>query len=135
MSTLASNLLFALELAVCGAVLASYLMYIRERIRTHRMFRAGRWRSANPELIIGEQAASLVQFGMIKEMRLPTVVYFSEFLIVLRFLPEEDYSQAKAVHLTLWPDSLLGSEARRLRRYLRFDLPTGSSDTGRDRKW
>ena len=127
-STLTSDLLLVLELAVCGTVLASYLVYIRDRIRTYCMVRAGRWVRAHPQLIIGEQTASVGQFGMIREMQPPSVVYLSEFLIVLRFLPDEEYGAAKAVQLTLWPDSLISTENRRLRRYLRFDLSDGPLD-------
>ena len=53
------------------------------------------------------------------------MAYFSEFLLVLSFRPETEKEAAKVVHLVLWPDSLERSESedRRLRRYLRFDLP------------
>jgi len=52
------------------------------------------------------------------------VIYFSEFLLVLNFRPEAEKGAAKAIHLVLWPDSLARRENRRLRRYLRFDLPS-----------
>jgi hypothetical protein len=57
-------------------------------------------------------------------MQLPGVIYFSEFLLVLNFRPEAEKGAAKAIHLVLWPDSLARRENRRLRRYLRFDLPS-----------
>ncbi len=53
------------------------------------------------------------------------MIYFSEFLLVLIFRPEAEKGTARVVHLVLWPDSLERIEDRRLRRYLRFDLPTG----------
>ena len=53
------------------------------------------------------------------------MIYFSEFLLVLIFRPEAEKGAARVVHLVLWPDSLERIEDRRLRRYLRFDLPTG----------
>ena len=57
-------------------------------------------------------------------MQLPSVIYFSEFLLVLSFRPEAEKEAAEAAHLVLLPDSLEYSEDRRLRRHLRFDLPT-----------
>ena len=56
--------------------------------------------------------------GKLWKMQLPSLIYFSEFLLVLSFRPE-----VEAVHLVLLPDSLEYSEDRRLRRHLRFDLP------------
>ena len=56
-------------------------------------------------------------------MQLPSVIYFSEFLLVLSFRPEAEKEAAEAAHLVLLPDSLEYIEDRRLGRYLRFDLP------------
>ena len=57
-------------------------------------------------------------------MHLPSLIYFSEFLLVLSFRLEAEKGTAGAFHLVLWPDSLERSGDRRLRHYLRFDLPT-----------
>jgi hypothetical protein len=123
-SAVLANVLVSLELAVALAVLVSYLLYLRDRFRTFSVRRRGVWQWVKPELIIGEQSASLSHLGKVWEMQLPSVVYFSEFLLVLNFRPEAEKGSARAIHLVLWPDSLARSEDRRLRRYLRFDLPT-----------
>ena len=85
---------------------------------------AGHLATSKTELIIGEQSASLSHLGKLWEMQLPSVIYFSEFLLMLSFRPEAEKGAARVVHLVLWPDSLERSGDRRLRRYLRFDLPT-----------
>ena len=82
------------------------------------MLRRSIWQGAKAEIIISEQSASLSHLGKLWEMQLPSLIYFSEFLLVLSFRPE-----VEAVHLVLLPDSLDYSEDRRLRRHLRFDLP------------
>ena len=86
---------------------------------------AGHLATSKTELIIGEQSASLSHLGKLWEMQLPSVIYFSEFLLMLSFRPEAEKGAARVVHLVLWPDSLERSGDRCLRRYLRFDLPTG----------
>ena len=122
-SALLADALVSLEIAIVIAVLVSYLVYLRDQVRTFTVRRRGIWQRANPELIISQQTASLSHLGKLWEMQLPRVIYFSEFLLVLSFRPEAKRSAASAVHLVLWPDSLACSEDRRLRRYLRFDLP------------
>lgn len=123
-SALLAEVLIALEFAVAVAVLVSYLLYLRDRFRTFTVQVRGIWQRAKPELIIGEQSASLSHLGKSWEMQLPSVIYFSEFLLVLSFRPEAENGSAGAIRLVLWPDSLARSEDRRLRRYLRFDLPS-----------
>lgn len=123
-STLLADALLSLEIAIAIAVLVSYLIYLRDQLRTFTVRRRGIWQRAKTELIIGEQSASLSHLGKLWEMQLPSVIYFSEFLLVLSFRPEAEKRAARVVHLVLWPDSLARSEDRRLRRYLRFDLPT-----------
>jgi hypothetical protein len=123
-SALLADVLASLEFAIAGAVLLSYLVYLRDRFRTFCGQRKGGWQRVKPELIIGEQSASLGYLGKSWEMQLPSVIYFSEFLLVLSFRPEARKGSARAIHLVLWPDSLARSEDRRLRRYLRFDLPS-----------
>ncbi|MFT7471122.1 MAG: hypothetical protein ACI8XU_001017 [Kiritimatiellia bacterium] len=122
-SALLADALASLEIAIVIAVLVSYLVYLRDQVRTFTVLRGGIWRRAKPELVISEQSASLSHLGKLWEMQLPSVIYFSEFLLVLSFRPEAEKGAARAVHLVLWPDSLKRSEHRRLRRYLRFDLP------------
>ena len=123
-SALLADVCVALEVAIASAVLVSFLIYLRDRFRTFYAGRRGSWQRAKPELIIGEQAARLSYLGKLWEMQLPSVIYFSEFLLVLSFDPEAEKGGARAIHLVLWPDSLARSEDRRLRRYLRFDLPS-----------
>lgn len=123
MSALLADVLVSLEIAIAFAVLVSYLAYLRDRFRTFAVKRRGIWQRVKPELIIGEQSASLSYLGKLWEMQLPSVIYSSEFLLVLRFRPEVEKSSPPAVYLVLWPDSLTDGEDRRLRRYLRFDLP------------
>ena len=123
-SALLADVLVWLELAIAIAVLVSYLLYLRDRFQTFTVRRRGIWQRVKPELIIGQQSASLCHLGKLREMQLPSVIYFSEFLLVLSFRPEAEEGSAGAIHLVLWPDSLVRSEARRLRRYLRFDLPS-----------
>lgn len=122
-SALLADLLVVLEVATAGAVLVSYLFYLRERFHTFYERRHGSWQQAKPELIIGEQSVRLNWSGKLREMKLPRVVYLSEFLLVLSFRPEAEQDSSTAMHLVLWPDSLVPREERRLRRYLRFDLP------------
>ena len=122
-SALLGDVLVLLEVAIVIAVLVSYLVYLRDQVRTFTVRRQGIRQRTKPELIIGEQSASLSYLGKLWEMQLPSVTYFSEFLLVLSFRPETEKEAAKVVHLVLWPDSLERSEDRRLRRYLRFDLP------------
>tara|TARA_B110000444_G_scaffold254534_1_gene287233 strand:+ start:638 stop:1006 length:369 start_codon:yes stop_codon:yes gene_type:complete len=117
-------MLLWLELAIAAAVLVSYLLYLRDRFRTFIVQSQDGWQRARPELTIGEQSASMSYLGKVWEMQLPSVIYLSEFLMVLSFRPEAEMGSAQAVYLVLWPDSLRRSEDRRLRRYLRFDLPT-----------
>ncbi|MBL4582568.1 MAG: hypothetical protein JKY29_12185 [Gammaproteobacteria bacterium] len=124
-SVLLAELLIGLELAIVIAVLVSYLVYLRDQFQMFIVPRRGTWQRLKPELIIGQQSARLSRFGKLREMQLPRVVYFSEFLLVLSFHPESERGSTRAVHLVLWPDSLERSEAARLRRYLRFDLPSG----------
>lgn len=123
-SVLLADVWVLLEFAIAGAVLMSYLFYLRDRFRTFTVKRQGVWQRRNPELIIGEQSASLSHLGKLWEMQLPSTVYFSEFLLVLSFRPEVEKGSTGAVHLVLWPDSLECREDKRLRRYLCFDLPT-----------
>jgi hypothetical protein len=123
-SVLLADVLVPLGFATAGAVLKSYVLYLRDRFQTFCVHRLGFWQRINPELIIGEQSASLSCRGKLREMQLPGVIYFSEFLLVLSFRPEAEKGAAKAIHLVLWPDSLARRENRRLRRYLRFDLPS-----------
>lgn len=122
-TALLADLLVALEVATASVVFVSYLLYLRDRFHTYYEQRQGRWQQANPELIIGGQSARLSRYGKVGEMQLPRVIYLSEFLMVLSFRPEAEKDLARAMHLVLWPDSLVGKEERRLRRYLRFDLP------------
>ena len=122
-SALLANLLISLEFAIASAVLMSYLVYLRDRIQTFRVLRRGILQRVTPELVIGEQFVRLSHLGKSREMQLPSVIYFGEFLLVLCFRPEVERGSARAIHLVLWPDSLGRSEQRRLRRYLRFDLP------------
>lgn len=126
-TVLRAELLMAPEVALLGAVLASYLLYLGDRLRSFPIHHRGhRWR-ASPQLLIGEQAARLDWLGQTREMQLPVVTYSSEFLLVLKLRPENETDTLPAVHLALWPDSLTSSENRRLRRYLRFDLPVNLS--------
>lgn len=127
-SVLHAELLIALQSAVTVAVLVSYLLYLRDRLRTFTVQVRGIWQRAKPELVIGEQSASLSHLGKLWEMQLPSVIYCSEFLLVLNFRPEAEKGLASAIRLVLWPDSLARSEDRRLRRYLRFDLPSSLLD-------
>ena len=122
-SALLADVLISLGLAIVGAVLMSYLAYLRDRIQTYCVPRRGILQRVTPELVIGEQSVRLSRLGRTEEMQLPSVIYFSEFLLVLCFRPEARKDSARAIHLVLWPDSLRRSEQRRLRRYLRFDLP------------
>ena len=117
-----------LEVAIVSGVLLSYLLYLRDRFCTFYERRRGSWQRAKAEFIIGEQVARLSYLGKLWEMQLPSVIYFSEFLLVLSFNPEAEKGGARALHLVLWPDSLTRSEDRRLRRYLRFDLPSKLSE-------
>ncbi|PCI76024.1 MAG: hypothetical protein COB20_11550 [SAR86 cluster bacterium] len=119
-----ADVLVVLEFAIAIAVLMSYLVYLRDRIRTFCVQRRGRWQRVKPELVIGEQSCRLSHLGKLWEMQLPSVIYFSEFLLVLSFRPEAENDLARVIHLVLWPDSLARIEDRRLRRYLRFDLPS-----------
>lgn len=98
-------------------------MYLRERLRTYATRHQKPWQRAKPKLIITEQYIRLDYLGATWTMQAPRVIYFSEFLLVLSFLPEFGSGKGRAVQLVLWPDSLARSEGRRLRRYLRFDLP------------
>ena len=123
-SVVLAGVLVPLEFAIAGAVLMSYVLYLRDRFQTFCVHRHGIWQRIKPELIIGEQSVSLSYRGKLREMQLPSVLYFSEFLLVLNFRPEAEKGAAKAIHLVLWPDSLVRRENRRLRRYLRFDLPS-----------
>lgn len=123
-SVVLADVLVPLEFAIAGAVLMSYVLYLRDRFQTFCVHRQGIWQRIKPELIIGEQSVSLSYRGKLREMQLPSVIYFSEFLLVLNFRPEAEKGAAKAIHLVLWPDSLVRRENRRLRRYLRFDLPS-----------
>ncbi len=54
------------------------------------MLRRGIWKRAKTEIIISEQSASLSHLGKLWEMQLPSLIYFSEFLLVLSFRPEAD---------------------------------------------
>ena len=123
-STLLTDALLSLEIAIVIAVLLSYFVYLRDQLRTFTVGRRGIWQRAKLGLIIGEQSASLSHLGKLWEMQLPSVIYFSEFLLMLSFRPEAEKGAARVVHLVLWPDSLERSGDRRLRCYLRFDLPT-----------
>ena len=123
-SAVLADLLVFLEFTAAIAVLISFLIYLRDRFRTFTVRRQGIRQWAIPELIIGEQSASLSHLGKLWEMQLPSVIYFSEFMLVLSFRPEAEEGSARAIHLVLWPDSLARREDRRLRRYLRFDLPS-----------
>lgn len=125
MSALLADVLVLLEMAIALAVLVSYLAYLRDRFRTFTERKRGIWQRVKPEFIIGEQSASLSYLGKLWEMQLPSVIYLSEFLLVLRFRPEVEKGSSPAIYLVLWPDSLTDAEDRRLRRYLRFDLPIG----------
>jgi len=87
------------------------------------VLRRGIWKRAKTEIIISEQSASLSHLGKLWEMQLPSLIYFSEFLLVLSFRSEATKEAAEAFHLVSMPDSLECNEDRRLRRYLRFDLP------------
>jgi len=127
-TVLQARLLIAPALVLVAAVLVSYLCYLADRIRTYAVHSRGIWRRANPQLLIGEQAARLDWLGETREMQLPVVIYFSEFLLVLKLRPEFGNGASSAVHLAVWPDSLKSSENRRLRRYLRFELPADLSD-------
>tara|TARA_B110000858_G_C17803303_1_gene476437 strand:+ start:3752 stop:4213 length:462 start_codon:yes stop_codon:yes gene_type:complete len=128
LSALLAGMLMWLELTIATAVLVSYLLYLQDRFRSFTVQRQGSWQRAKPELTIGEQSASLSHLGKVWEMQLPSVIYFSEFLLVLSFRPEAEQGSTRVVHLPLWPDSLSRSEDRRLRRYLRFDLATSLLD-------
>jgi len=123
-SALLADVLVSLEIAIVSAVIVGYLAYLRDQLRTFTVCRRGIRQRAKPELIIGEQSARLNHLGKLWEMHLPSVTYFSEFLLVLSFRSEAERGAVKVVHLVLWPDSLERSEDRRLRRYLRFDLPS-----------
>ena len=122
-SVVLADVLVPLEFAIAGAVLMSYVLYLRDRFQTFCVHRQGIWQRIKPELIIGEQSASLSHLGKLWEMQLPSVTYFSEFLLVLSFRPEAEKEAAEAAHLVLLPDSPKYIEDRRLRRYLRFNLP------------
>ncbi len=124
-SALLADLWLTLGIIAAGGVSMSYLLYLQDRFNTFYEKRLGVWRRTNTELVIGEQSASLSYLGKVRQMQLPNVSYSSEFLLVLSFFPEAEVEKGagRAVNLVLWPDSLARRENRRLRRYLRFDLP------------
>ena len=86
---------------------------------------AGHLATSKTELIIGEQSAILSHLAELWKIQLFRLIYFSEFLLVLIFRPEAEKGTARVVYLVLWPDSLERIVNRRLRRCLRFGLPTG----------
>ena len=104
-------------------MLVSYVVYLRDQLRTFTVLKRGTWQRAKTEIIISEQSASLSHLGKLWEMQLPSVIYLSEFQLVLSFRPEAEKEAAEAAHLVLLPDSPKYIEDRRLRRYLRFNLP------------
>ena len=126
-SVVQAEVLRALEFSLIVAVLVSYLLHLHARIRCFCVRNSGVWRRASPQLLIGEQSARLDWRGETREVQLPRVVYCSEFLLVLSFRPEPGGGAVGALRIALWPDSLARSENRRLRRYLRFDLPANLS--------
>lgn len=59
-----------------------------------------------------------------KQFQPPSVIFCSEWLIVLQFNCEINAVATGSLRpqvLTLWPDSLGAVQSRRLRRYLRFE--------------
>lgn len=122
-----AELLLWLELFTVTAVCGSFLQYLHDRIRTYCSHTDGVWRAAAVEIVIGTQSARLSTQSKSLELHLPRVIYLSEHLMVLSFLPESGEGPGRDIRLALWPDSLAAVEARRLRRYLRFDLPANLS--------
>lgn len=123
LSALLSDVLILLRLAIAAAVCLSFLLYLRERCRIYTLPGGRPWQLARAQLSIGAQSARLHCSQKVLELELPSVSYFSEFLLVLCFRLESEKGGGAIVRLLLWPDSLARHEERRLRRYLRFDLP------------
>jgi Membrane-bound toxin component of toxin-antitoxin system len=131
LSIIYSELLFGLMLVIILAVAGSYLCYLRERISTYLKIQQRQFKSRDVPLILAEQGATLGYRGRLWEARPPTVSYFSEFLLVLRFpqavAVQGEVAAVESIDLVVWPDSLSGVAQKRLRRYLRFDLPASLS--------
>ena len=74
-------------------------------------------------IMIGQQHC-VVKFAN-KELvtALPSLEFFSEYMLLLRFKSSVNNRLNKGFKLLLLADSLNDDEDRRLRRYLRFDLP------------
>lgn len=82
-------------------------------------------------IMLGQQHG-LLQFAAREvTVSLPSIRYYSEFLIVLSFEPRltpaaspgSRLRLARSINVVIWPDSLGRADDRRLRRYLRFDCP------------
>jgi hypothetical protein len=115
-----------LQIPLLAAVLASYGLHLRERLRTFYVGAANECSHSGPKLSIARDFALLGEVGRQRRLPLPTLVYFSEFLVVLCFRPQAgaaSLQRSRASHLVLWPDSLRRCDDRRLRRYLRFEQP------------
>lgn len=75
------------------------------------------------QIMIGQQHCS-VKFAHAELVTsLPSLIFFSEYLILLEFKSAVVGRREQRIRLLLLPDSLHDDEDRRLRRYLRFDAP------------
>ncbi len=117
-----------LNLLLTAAVLASFSLYLRDRLQTFYRLGQGSVAPAQPKLLLARQFTRLDYRGRVYETAPPSVTYFSEFLLVLRLRGGVSEASTNTVHLVLWPDSLTPAEDRRLRRYLRFELPQNLQD-------
>lgn len=125
-SALQAGLGVWLGAAATAVVVASFLGYLRERLTTFYRFESNGVAGLQPTLFIAQEFVRIGYRGRVIETELPVVKYLSEFLIVLRLLPVN--GGGEFIDLVLWPDSVRRSEERRLRRYLRFELPGSLRD-------
>ena len=117
-----------LDIALVAAVLTSFLLYLRDRFQTFCQLRQGRLVPLQPSLLLAQQFARIDYRGRVHETAQPSVVYLTEFLVVLSLRGSISAASTTRIQLVLWPDSLPPAEDRRLRRYLRFELPQNLYD-------
>ena len=123
LSVLQADLRLWLDVVLIAGVLGSFLVYLRDRLQTFYTQGQGRLVPAQPKLLLAQQFARLDYRGRVHETELPSVTYLSEFLVVLSLRSSVSAASASRFYLVLWPDTLRRAEDRRLRRYLRFELP------------
>jgi len=117
-----SGAILALKWLITAAILASLLLYLRDRLQTFYHWTGQGLVDSAPQLQLAPQFARMDYRGKLRELRPPQLRYFSELLLVLSFRSAATVSAGAQLPLVLWPDSLSRRDDRRLRRYLRFDL-------------